>query len=345
MKCAKTKSVLPELFIDLNVFICAHREPSRLNACGGAVLCATENATLKCNECVFTNNSVTTSDPLYDSGLDTAFLRGTAAYLSLNSISEFINSTFINQTNPAFGAGIYITANASLHCFQCDFLNSLALAGGAGICAIMSSSIALQNCSFVGNEGDSGAGLYATNQVVRLDTVKFISNKAYSSGGGIYFGFRNHYRETGLDFSARNLYMVYNSAVRSVGGCIGIGRSRKFEITDSFFALNAARYGGCIASDRMDVAIEPRKITVRTSTFLANNRYPGDDDYGRDVCDYEMYENTTGGAFYFIQPVDAILEDLNLTCNAAKMGGKSRHVQHEISNDFSPFCHFQNAFR
>jgi hypothetical protein len=101
---------------------------------------------------------------------------------------------------PSFGAGVYCAVDSVITFTDCTFEDNIASAltvgitdpnhrldpysgYGGGVCAEDSASVVFVNCDFVGNEADTGGGMYTDNTDVTIIDSNLASNTALRGGG------------------------------------------------------------------------------------------------------------------------------------------------------------------
>ncbi len=95
----------------------------------------------------------------------------------------------INQNNPR-GGGVFTLSPISIHRTRFDSnivpRNANAPTGRGGGLYALGTQVELVQSAFLGNVGDYGAGIYASNSVVTIQDSALINNLALQTGGGIH---------------------------------------------------------------------------------------------------------------------------------------------------------------
>jgi len=103
---------------------------------------------------------------------------------------------------PTYGAGVYCAADSVVTFTDCTFEDNIAsglppgitdpnhrldpyVGYGGGVCAESSASVVFVDCNFVGNDADSGGGIYIDDTDVTIIDCNITSNTALRGGGFI----------------------------------------------------------------------------------------------------------------------------------------------------------------
>jgi hypothetical protein len=209
---------------------------------GGAILNA---GSILVTDSTFSNNLV---KQIVSTNTNTRL--GGAIYNITGAALTVGNSTFDTNSSSQVGGAIYNNAGSMLVSGG-TFSNNSALQGGGlynASSSVVNSSLSLVNVvnsKFNSNVAQQiGAGiLNLGNMVVNGGT--FDSNKATSSGGGIYNAKSGAALNSGV-LEARNTTFNTNQAISTDGGGIYNATGTALTLDNDIFSLNTGRYGGGI---------------------------------------------------------------------------------------------------
>jgi hypothetical protein len=132
-------------------------------------------------------------------------IRGNRTYGGMSGIGGEIAGTgrnlepLVSFEMPTFGAGVYCAAESTVTFTGCTFEDNIAsdvLAGvdpnhrldpyagyGGGVCAQQTAAVTFADCNFVGNQADSGGGIYVSDTSATVVDCNLEGNTALRGGG------------------------------------------------------------------------------------------------------------------------------------------------------------------
>ncbi len=179
--------------------------------------------------------------------------------VSLGSIARFERSTWSNNTNRLFGAGLAVEEHENV-----TVLDSL----------VTNNSVAVPNHAPTA----AGGGIHVGNATLLVERTRFEDNRAGYVGGGLFAVGSWDDTQGGSFVTVRDSTFVGNRAVRSPGvlypyptegGGVHVEDLSSIEIVDSRFLENQANHGGGLNAYRA-------VVVVRDSEFRGNRASGGE---------------------------------------------------------------------
>ncbi|WP_458405094.1 right-handed parallel beta-helix repeat-containing protein, partial [Methanobrevibacter sp.] len=256
---------------------------------GGAFRFSYSTCPLKISQCIFENNSATSSSSSAKGGGDIQIPSG-------NGITHtIINSSFINSESKLMGGSLQIKSS-HLKLYNCSFFNNIASTNGASIYfdedSYASFSLTIEGCNFT--NGRNGRAVYVMPKAtINVKDSKFINNTA-PDNPAIYFA------KTMTSISIDGTHFINNTASTGNGGALSIlDNNKNMNLIDCKFIGNTATNG-------------------RGGAIYFATSYTG-----RTISEFYFEGNTAieGGAIYFAQSMPGLkIQNSNFTNNTATSG-------------------------